>query len=778
MEESSNAVAPPFNPLPLPASRSVFPAPLKFLWFNRKNQSQGAETRDPNSLLEPSEPDTTEKNEICAFLDNPTSETEEQIEGTSDDSDQNGGKFHSISVTTDESAKGDSEQTIRTDGSATTGVPITTTEKLDFTTARSNPKSWISRIIDLKALWPDFKTTQKQNLSGHPSAELQSNESPSGSATGLDGGFASSASEKEKNCSCSEYEGCSLEVPYMRVLHSRESFSKFLQNVSPVDMKVIAQMSVLCDMAYMIPDIQPGQLLKYHHLQFVTSSLDRKAEAAAKEKETNSIGKLNSENHAIRVDDFGQVASEELGFDPNFRRDFEQNQTGLAASEHVEGKKYDQAESLMAVAPVTAVVVAEEETKQAVTKDRRSSHSCPCEWFVCDDNSSQTRIFVIQGSESLASWQANLSFEPMKFEGLDILVHRGIYEAAKGLYEQVLPEVLAHFNSHGDLAQIRLTGHSLGGSLAALLALLFQIRGVLPHSAILPVITFGSPCIMCGGDTLLRKLNLPQSCIQSVIMHRDIVPRAFACDYPDRAAQVLKRLNGRFQDHPCLNNQKLLYAPMGYLVILQPDEIVAPSHPLLPVGNGLYLLRHPINGEDTENATQLRAAQRAFLNMPHPLEILSDPGAYGFEGAISRDHDPRSYTKVLHSVLRHELKRMRRLQREQRRQLWWPLVMAESSSLAQKGPKVGMDMDQPRISGAASPAVGKRSLVFKQPVNYAIADKIEFPYGKISFWGFHKETFSRYARLVASQHVQMGMLVILSVRMVIMEGLSILFVWI
>lgn len=65
---------------------------------------------------------------------------------------------------------------------------------------------------------------------------------------------------------------------------------------------------------------------------------------------------------------------------------------------------------------VTAVVAAKEEVKQAVADDLNSTHSSPCEWFVCDDDQSGTRFFVIQGSETLASWQANLLFEPIQFE--------------------------------------------------------------------------------------------------------------------------------------------------------------------------------------------------------------------------------------------------------------------------------------------------------------------------------------------------------------------------
>ncbi|KAI3809546.1 hypothetical protein L1987_25523 [Smallanthus sonchifolius] len=74
-------------------------------------------------------------------------------------------------------------------------------------------------------------------------------------------------------------------------------------------------------------------------------------------------------------------------------------------------------------------------------------------------------ILCIQGAESLASWQANLLFEPIQFEGLDVIVRRGKYEEAKGIYDQMLPEIHAHFQLHGDHAKCRFTGHSLGGSL-------------------------------------------------------------------------------------------------------------------------------------------------------------------------------------------------------------------------------------------------------------------------------------------------------------------------
>ncbi|KAF9610179.1 hypothetical protein IFM89_020688 [Coptis chinensis] len=74
--------------------------------------------------------------------------------------------------------------------------------------------------------------------------------------------------------------------------------------------------------------------------------------------------------------------------------------------------------SYVAASAMTAVVAAEEAVKQEVAKELRSLHSSPCDWFICDDPSTYTRCFVIQGSDTSSSWQANLFFEPAKFEVL------------------------------------------------------------------------------------------------------------------------------------------------------------------------------------------------------------------------------------------------------------------------------------------------------------------------------------------------------------------------
>lgn len=389
---------------------------------------------------------------------------------------------------------------------------------------------------------------------------------------------------------------------------------------------------------------------------------------------------------------------------------------------------------------VTSVVAAKEEVKQAVADDLNSTSSTPCEWFVCDDDQTTTRFFVIQGSESLASWQANLLFEPVKFEGLDVLVHRGIYEAAKGIYEQMLPEVRNHVKNHGDHAMFRFTGHSLGGSLSLLVNLMLLIRGDVPPSLLLPVVTFGAPAIMCGGDRLLQKLGLPKSHVQSICMHRDIVPRAFSCSYPTHVTELLKAVNGKFRGHPCLQDNGLLYFPMGEFLILQPDENFSPHHELLPSGCGLYLLTCPASDATIEAEKHIRAAQVAFLNTPHPLEILSDRSSYGSEGAILRDHDMTSYLKSIQNFIRQELNQVRKTKRDHRRKFLWPLISRSN---------LNEDI------AVASPVASSTS-----------SNNEQFNFAGVLHTG--RESFRRLTKLLTSRHMHLVIVFLLPAQILIL----------
>ncbi|KAJ0927760.1 putative fungal lipase-like domain, alpha/Beta hydrolase, phospholipase A1 PLIP1/2/3 [Helianthus annuus] len=565
---------------------------------------------------------------------------------------------------------------------------------------KKNDENWVLKILHVRSMWSERNDR---------TVEDQDQDVVNCKDEGL-------FDEHECDACRVDYDGDDAQIEF-----DRSSFSKLLRRVSLGEARLYSQMCYLGSLAYSIPRIKPGKLLKGYRLRFVTSSLEKKAQLAAiAEKEKEQVRVQELEENAKKKEDETTKSEKETASEieqtketvesggekggrnlisastayniaasaASYLHSQTKNIIPFKSSENNDGEvsmtKAEVASFMATTDSVTAVVAAKEEVKQAVADELNSLHSSPCEWFVCDDDES-TRYFVIQGSESLASWQANLLFEPIPFEGLDVIVHRGIYEAAKGIYDQMLPEIHEHLQHYGDKAKFRFTGHSLGGSLALLVNLMLLIRGQVPRTSLLPVITFGSPSVMCGGDRLLHKLGLPKSHLQAITLHRDIVPRAFSCKYPSRVAELLKAVNGNFRNHPCLDNQRLLYAPMGEFLILQPDAKLSPNHDLLPSGSGLYVLTSSVS-DMIEAEKQVKAAQSVFLNTPHPLEILSDRSAYGSGGAIQRDHDMESYLVSVQSVIRQELNRARKGRREQRRRAWWPLVAPRGNNRGRMGP--------------------------------------------------------------------------------------------
>ncbi|PSC69354.1 alpha beta-hydrolase isoform B [Micractinium conductrix] len=400
-----------------------------------------------------------------------------------------------------------------------------------------------------------------------------------------------------------------------------------------------------------------------------------------------------------------------------------------------------------ALATVATVAAALEASWSGQSNRLPKECQSPTEWFIADDTASHTRFFVIQGSDNLDHWRVNLTFDPVAWEdpALGLKVHRGVYEAANQLYDRFLPLVQDHLAS-SPFAKVAFTGHSLGGSLGTLLMLMFVRRGVLPRSAVSPVYTFGAPAIFCEGGAggacdcgappgvapagdeqpqheagacsaaagtaghsgVLGLLDLPEGAIRNVLMHKDIVPRAFACDY-SLVADLLRRVSDSFKDHACLNSSRtVMFDFIGQVLVLQPPAEASyvdgeGLHPLLPPTAGLYLLRQPpalssvgatlradadfvqaavanaisnlpastaaatpgsgvVTGKQAQAAlvkqlpgrqvSSAREAVWALMNAPHPLDILADPGAYGDLGAISRYHNPDNYTRALGGALR------------------------------------------------------------------------------------------------------------------------------
>ncbi len=252
------------------------------------------------------------------------------------------------------------------------------------------------------------------------------------------------------------------------------------------------------------------------------------------------------------------------------------------------------------------------------------------------------------------------------------------------------------------------------------------------------------PCMCASPEhSPLAILGLPDALVRNVVMSRDIVPRAFACDYA-LVTDILRGWGPAFKSHPGLMHPEhkhlysftgacrvkrrmkpagggtgaglaagaelpscvadsacgglggldwLVMVCAGRIMVLQPDSwhwfaSIEPEHPMLPPGPDLYLLNDPAaaagssgrpapRAPSEERATKGQrgggggapaalvlssssAARRraagsvteavwALMDTPHPLDTLTDPGAYLEKGSISRYHNPgrrQAYARV------------------------------------------------------------------------------------------------------------------------------------
>lgn len=175
--------------------------------------------------------------------------------------------------------------------------------------------------------------------------------------------------------------------------------------------------------------MQAKDLKRHFGLQFVTSSLKKKAETAAvKEKLDQDSTRVPSmvvcESDSDRDVDSEQkssihpsVAYEIAASAASYVQSRAKNILSICSESEQEDDGRDEYESgdqpqeevessprvyksevaaYMAASTMTTVVAAGEKEKLEAAKDLQSLHSSPCEWFVCDDSSTYTRCFVIQ----------------------------------------------------------------------------------------------------------------------------------------------------------------------------------------------------------------------------------------------------------------------------------------------------------------------------------------------------------------------------------------------
>lgn len=116
-------------------------------------------------------------------------------------------------------------------------------------------------------------------------------------------------------------------------------------------------------------------------------------------------------------------------------------------------------------------------------------------------------IIAVQGSQSLVDWHNNTKIRKTDFHG--IRAHRGFAAAAESILVRVMRIIAAHSDKH-----VVLTGHSLGGAIATLLAVALRPKQ-------LSVITAGQPKVATEQEL---RLAMYGEYIR-VVNGSDLVPR-------------------------------------------------------------------------------------------------------------------------------------------------------------------------------------------------------------------------------------------------------------
>eukprot|EP00406_Dinophysis_acuminata_P064540 CAMPEP_0179292540 /NCGR_PEP_ID=MMETSP0797-20121207/42906_1 /TAXON_ID=47934 /ORGANISM="Dinophysis acuminata, Strain DAEP01" /LENGTH=413 /DNA_ID=CAMNT_0021001651 /DNA_START=125 /DNA_END=1366 /DNA_ORIENTATION=- len=224
-------------------------------------------------------------------------------------------------------------------------------------------------------------------------------------------------------------------------------------------------------------------------------------------------------------------------------------------------------------------------------------------WFACDCllSGEETRVVAIRGTERISDWAVNLDFEPVPFEARwafrqkhPVLVHRGFYRAARKLLrDSRLRAVVARAAEAG--RRVAFTGHSMGGTVAVLLALLLAQRGLLKASRLSGVYGFGSTEALCArARHFTARFGLDRHKFVNVMNLHDIVPRLTSCACPEFMEKIVLegsvggfRFNpyarllwalglpkpnpDRWRRHAAFLETSRLCEPLGVLVHLVPD---------------------------------------------------------------------------------------------------------------------------------------------------------------------------------------------------------------
>lgn len=129
-------------------------------------------------------------------------------------------------------------------------------------------------------------------------------------------------------------------------------------------------------------------------------------------------------------------------------------------------------------------------------------------------------VVAFRGTQELKDWYSNLNVQLVGYEGsTEEYIHKGFYTAVQALYENVTDAIGDSMS--GKKKTLIVTGHSLGGAMAAVFSILFEDRSK-EHVDLL--VTFGQP--LTFNSRLAKRVNeVFRYRYRRVVNENDIVTR-------------------------------------------------------------------------------------------------------------------------------------------------------------------------------------------------------------------------------------------------------------
>lgn len=130
-------------------------------------------------------------------------------------------------------------------------------------------------------------------------------------------------------------------------------------------------------------------------------------------------------------------------------------------------------------------------------------------YFLLTDSINKTHWIAVRGTVSVKNTLVNLDLQLIPNKDIGIQLHRGFAETAKDIFQKIQPKLNKDFI-------IKISGHSLGGAVATVLAMYLDIN----NFSVTRIVTFGQPKV----TNFTGSRKFAQLDILRVVTAKDFVP--------------------------------------------------------------------------------------------------------------------------------------------------------------------------------------------------------------------------------------------------------------